>query len=204
MHWIGPRPDGGRFLPVRRSLARGTASPVRRLAAPSGGATLRMRWPPGRGSLLGAPARRASLRAVGVRAGALRRAPAAPPRPRGEPLVAQRERGGHVARLDGLARRPGTLEHAGEALEAGLRQERRAAVAADLAVAQVGVPVPVRAERRHGVVDVERPQPVEPDEAVELVEHLTERLRAAHVVAGREQGAGIEADPDPLVATPQP
>ena len=43
---------------------------------------------------------------------------------------------------------------------------------ADLAVAEVDVAVAVGAERRHRVVDVQRAEPVEPDDAVELVEHV--------------------------------
>ena len=71
---------------------------------------------------------------------------------------------------------------------------------ADLAVAEVAVAVAVGAERRCGVVDVQRAEPVEADHAVELVEHGGERLGGADVVAGGEQVAGVQADAEPLVA----
>ena len=64
--------------------------------------------------------------------------------------------------------------------------------------------VAVGAERRRRVVDVQRAEPVEPDDAVELVEHRGERLRGADVVARGEQVAGVEADAEPLVAARRP
>ena len=51
-------------------------------------------------------------------------------------------------------------------------------VDADLAVAEVGVAVAVGAQRGHGVVDVQRAEPVEPDDPVELVEHARRAPRA--------------------------
>ena len=70
---------------------------------------------------------------------------------------------------------------------------------ADLAVAEVHVAVAVRAERVHRVVAVQRAEPVEPDDAVELVQHLGQVVRGADVVARGEQVAGVEADAEPLV-----
>ena len=60
--------------------------------------------------------------------------------------------------------------------------------------------VAVGAERRLRVVDVQRAQPAEPDDPVELVEHAGEPVGRADVVAGGEQVAGVEADAEPLAA----
>ena len=54
---------------------------------------------------------------------------------------------------------PGPLEDRRQALEAGLREERRAAPPAQLALAERGVAVAVGAERRLGVVHVQAAQP---------------------------------------------
>ena len=93
----------------------------------------------------------------------------------------------------------GALEHVRHALEARLGQERGHPALADLAVAEVHVAVAVRAERVHRVVAVQRAEPVEPDDAVELVEHLGQVVRGADVVARGEQVAGVQADAEPLV-----
>ena len=60
--------------------------------------------------------------------------------------------------------------------------------------------VAVGAERRQRVVEVQRAEAIEPDDAVALVERLAQPLGGADVIAGGEQVAGIEAHPDPLVA----
>ena len=99
-----------------------------------------------------------------------------------------------------VAGRAGALEDARQTVEARLGQKRRAALHAQLALAERGVAVAVRAERGDRVVDVQRAQPVEPDHAVELVEHLAQALGGADVVAAGEQVAGVEARSEPLAA----
>ena len=106
---------------------------------------------------------------------------------RGPPRAA-RTRAVDVLAIDGLARCARPLEHARQALEARLGQERGDALAADLAVAEVGVAVAVGAQRRRRVVDVQRAEPVEPDDAVELVEHARERLGACGCRSRRRAG----------------
>src|SRR5919108_4280781 len=137
------------------------------------------------------------------RSQALAPKPAVGSPPRGQTLATHRERVVHVVAIDRLPLGSRTLEHAREPLEARLRQKGCAARAADLAVAEVLVAVDVGAERRLRVVDVQRPEAVEPDDAVELVEHPRERLGTADVVARREQVAGVEADGGPLAAAGQ-
>src|SRR4051794_35848121 len=75
-----------------------------------------------------------------------------------QPAFAQRPRqrellGGRAGVL-----RPGRLEHERQALEARLGEEHRAAVLAQLALADVRVAVDVGAERLLGVVEVQRAQ----------------------------------------------
>ena len=65
--------------------------------------------------------------------------------------------------------RPGPAPRAAPAASGRRRvREELAELLAELALADVRVPVAIRAERRAGVVDVQRAQPVEPDRAVEL------------------------------------
>src|SRR3954454_3811119 len=66
------------------------------------------------------------------------------------------------------------LDHERKLLEAGLGKEGRAALGAELALADVRVAVAVGAERRLGVVEVQRAQPVETDRRVEVVEHAAQ------------------------------
>src|SRR5215218_8359191 len=89
-----------------------------------------------------------------------------------EPALAQGQRVLDVRPLDGLAGRARALEDHGQAVEAGLRQERGDAVRADLALAEVDVPVAVGAELGHRVVDVQGAEPIQPHDGVELVEDL--------------------------------
>ena len=71
---------------------------------------------------------------------------------------------------------------------------------AQLALAHDRVPVAVGAEPHRRVVRVQRPEAVEPDDAVELVDHLPEGLRRADVIARGEQVARVQADAEPLAA----
>jgi len=97
-----------------------------------------------------------------------------------------------------VAVRAGHLEQCGQALQLRVPEEDRQLVA-DQAVADVVVPVAVRAERRLRVVHVQATQTVEPDLAVELLDHGVQLGRLRHVVAGGEQVARVEADAQPLV-----
>ena len=54
-----------------------------------------------------------------------------------------------------------------------------------------------------GVVEVQRPEAVQPDDGVELVDHAAQPLRGPHVVARGEQVAGVQAHAEPLVAARQ-
>ena len=47
---------------------------------------------------------------------------------------------------------------------------------------------------------MQRAEPVEPDDAVELVEHAGEPLGGADVVAAGQQVAGVQAGAEPLAA----
>ena len=87
-----------------------------------------------------------------------------------------------------------------EALEARLRQEGHAALVAELALADVRVAVAVGAERRLRVVQVQRAEPVEADDGVGALERVLQARHRADVVAGREQVAGVEAEPEPPLA----
>ena len=90
------------------------------------------------------------------------------------------------------------LEHARQLLEARLGEEHGAALVAELALAHDRVPVAVGSERDHRIVDVQRSEALEPDDAVELVEHLVERsarcgrrspMRTGDTSRGRPRGA---------------
>ena len=109
-----------------------------------------------RRGLLRLPDRRGRAGPGGRGRGGLRRAagalaPVEPQPRRGETFLAQLAR-----EVDVLLLRAVELEHAGQVVEAGLGEERRAALAADVAVAGVGVAVDVRAQRRLRVVEVQR------------------------------------------------
>jgi len=70
----------------------------------------------------------------------------------------------------------------------------------DLPLAAVCVPVAVRAERRSGVVHVQRPQPVESDALFELVHASVERRAIRDVDARDPEVARVEADAETRVA----
>ena len=77
---------------------------------------------------------------------------------------------------------------------------------ADLAVAEVDVAVAVGAERRRRVVDVQRAEPGEPDDAVELVEHARPApprcgCRSPRRAGGRSPGRRRAARPPPAAST---
>src|SRR5215212_11606737 len=104
-----------------------------------------------------------------------------------------------LIRVRAVAVRARDLEHGGQILERGVSQED-AELLAEQTLADVRVPVAVRAERRLGVVDVQRTQPVEADPLVELVEDAIQLVRLGYVVAGHEQVARVEADAEERVA----
>ena len=85
------------------------------------------------------------------------------------------------------------LDDRGEALERGVREEGGEPVA-EQSLAESGVAVPVGAERRRGVVDVQAAKAVEPDPPIELVQRLVERRPIDDVDAGRVPVAGVEAE----------
>src|SRR3954447_506760 len=90
------------------------------------------------------------------------------------------------------------LEDPRQAVEAGLGDEHRAALRAELARAERGVAVDVGAQPGLGVVDVQRAEPITADDAVDLVDDVRQRLARAHVVAAREEVAGDQAHGDPV------
>src|SRR3712207_8420930 len=61
------------------------------------------------------------------------------------------------------------------------------------ALAERGMTVAVGAQRRRGVVDVQRAQAVEPDDAVEVREDGAEALGRSGVEPRGEQGAGVSS-----------
>src|SRR5262245_3026806 len=102
----------------------------------------------------------------------------------------------HVRSLAGLTVR---LHYRRQLLEPWVAQEDRELVA-DQPFADVRVAVAVRAERRLRVVHVERPQPVEPDQPIEVVEEPVQDGGVGDVVAGRPEVARVEADAEPGMA----
>ena len=93
---------------------------------------------------------------------------------------------------------PGTSRSAGRPWKAGVGEEDAEAVA-DQPLADVRVPVAVRAERGGRVVHVQDAEPVEADAAVHLRYDLVEPGRVGHVVARDPQVARVEADAEPRV-----
>ena len=85
---------------------------------------------------------------------------------------------------------------------AGVGEERRAALLAELARADVGVTVAVGAERGLGVVEVQRAAraPGRPRSATLVRAPSPCRSARADVIAGGEQVAGVQAQPEALVA----
>src|SRR5581483_3120163 len=92
------------------------------------------------------------------------------------------------------------LEHAWHRLETRLGEEHRAALLAEFALAYDRVVVLVGVERYCGVVGVQRAELRATDCAVELVDGLGQPLTGAHLIAGGEQVAGIQAHAEPLAA----
>src|SRR3954470_17099015 len=120
--------------------------------------------------------------------------------PPGEPALAQ-----VLGERDLLGARPALvgprrLHDARQPVEARLGQEHGAAVGAELALRDVGVAVAVRAERRLRVVEVQRPDALDPDELDALVEDRAERVGGADLEPRSEQVTGVEADAEALVA----
>jgi len=95
---------------------------------------------------------------------------------------------------------PGDLEQRGEPLQLRVA-EKDAELLAEEAVADVVVPIAVRAERRLRVVHVQAAQAVEADALVEVGDQTVEHLPIGDVVARGEQVARVEADTEPLVST---
>src|SRR6476660_4816205 len=105
-----------------------------------------------------------------------------------------------LVRVGAAVVRTRCLEDGRQILKSRVRQED-AELLAELPLEDVRVPVAVRGEWRRGVVDVQRPEPVEADRRVELVETRVERCRVGHVHAGDPEMARVEADAEPRVAT---
>ena len=93
----------------------------------------------------------------------------------------------HLGRVRAVAVRAGDLEQRRQALERRMGEEDGQAVA-DLALADVRVPVAVRAERRRRVVHVQGAQPVEADPVVHLRHDRVERGRGRSRRSPRPRG----------------
>ena len=118
----------------------------------------------------------------------------------GEAALAQLHRQAHFLERRPFALLAGCLEHARQPLQAGRREERRAALLAELARSEVGVAVAVGAERRLRVVEVQRADPPRAERAPGLAQHRVHLGGRADVVARGEQVARVEAHPQPLLA----
>ncbi|PWU24449.1 MAG: hypothetical protein C5B48_06305, partial [Candidatus Rokuibacteriota bacterium] len=79
------------------------------------------------------------------------------------------------------------LEQDRQAREVALAEEHAQAVLAELALAEQRVAIAVRPELAGRVVQVEDMQPLEPDCAIEVLDHRGQRARLAHLVPRREQ-----------------
>src|SRR3954449_3616098 len=122
-----------------------------------------------------------------------------PPAPR-EPALAEVLGELHLLGRGTALVRPRRLHHARQPVEARLGEEHGAAVGAELALGDVRVAVAVGPERRLAVVEVQRADALDADELDALVEHAAERLGRADLEARSEEVAGVEADPQALVA----
>src|SRR5258708_22969107 len=94
----------------------------------------------------------------------------------------------------------GDLEDERHGRQPRVVQERPKALLADLAAADVGVPVAVGAQPRLRVVAVDDLELLQADHARPFVQRRPGRLRRPLVVAGRERVAGVEADADAGIA----
>ncbi len=93
------------------------------------------------------------------------------------------------------------LQHARQSVETRLGEEDGAAAAAELALADVGVAIAVGAQRRLGVVEVQRAEALErPPRASQSSSTCGQALVGADVVARGEQVAGVQADAEALGA----
>ncbi len=120
-------------------------------------------------------------------------------RPCPQPPPAQPRHDLHVLPLDAAAGGPRALVDHREPLEARLREEDRAAGLPDLALPERRVAVAVAAQRGERVVDVQRPEAVEPDRGVARRERRVEPLHGPDLVARGEQMAGVEAHAEAAV-----
>ena len=120
------------------------------------------------------------------------------------PSSSPSRRHGRVARLraplDLLAVRavpsgPGVSISAGRLSKRGSERNAAKPLAAELALAEVGVAVAVGAQRHLRVVDVDAAEPLEPDLGVEVVEHLAERRRASGSRSRRRAGGSSRGRP---------
>ena len=84
--------------------------------------------------------------------------------------------------------RPGVSRTHGRPVEARLGEEHRAALRAELALADVGVAVAVGPQRRLAVVEVQRAEPVEADEGDAVVERRRQRPRRCGCRSPRRAG----------------
>ena len=122
----------------------------------------------------------------------------------GDAALAQLERKRDFRPRRTLAILAGRLEDARQLRPARRRQERRAAVLAELAVADVGVAVAVRAERGLRVVEMQRADTSATELARALAQHAAHPAGGAYVIAGGEQVAGVQAHAEALVAAGAP
>ena len=78
------------------------------------------------------------------------------------------------------------------------RMMQRNAGSPILPFADMLVPIDARAARRLRVVQMQRGEPLEPDDAIEFGEHLPRRSFGREIVAGLEDVRGIETDAEPF------
>src|SRR5690242_3431539 len=86
------------------------------------------------------------------------------------------------------------LEQDRQAREAALAQEHAQPALAELALAEQCVAIAVRTKLGRRVVQVEHTEPLEPDLAIEFVDHRSELAPLADLVARRQQVTRVEAD----------
>src|SRR6266540_2626303 len=98
----------------------------------------------------------------------------------------------HLVRVRPVPVLAGNLEDRRQPLQLRMAHED-AELLAHQAVPDVVVAVAVRAERRLGVVDVQRAEPLESDRPVHVREWPVESLRVGDVVPRGVQMAGVEA-----------
>jgi hypothetical protein len=99
-----------------------------------------------------------------------------------------------------LAVLPRNLEEGRQTLQAGMR-EKDTELVAEETLADVRMAVAVRAEGRGRVVDVQRPQAIEADPRIDVLQKGVESSPVGHVDARDPEVARVEAEAEPRVAS---